>query len=1002
MAGNNRIADLHAALTWDLDDFERGTRQIDNGFGRLIDRARQVADDFASVGKQMTKALTLPIAGMGAAFTARAVMFSNDAKEIKVAAGIASDSLESFQRRAHAANVEVGMSMEKFADISKDTLDKVGDYFATGGGELKEFFEDVAPRVGVTAEMFRGLSGPDALQLYYNTLDRANVSQQEMTFFLEAIADEGSALIPLLAEDGRLFEELGKQANVFDEEDIERWIRLHVALRDLGKAFDKFWQAIAATGIIDWLASAIEKLTGFVEGFARANPMLFKFGVIALGIAAALGPVLMVLTTLAVAILPLFLVGLGPVFLALSALINPLGTLLVVGGKFAGVFASQLLPLLGRLALGFVGLTGPIGAVVGLILLFADRIIDGLKNVWQIAQETLGPSLARLFDAVSDSVARARAAFNEFSQSPIGQFLGFIIGLLGDLVEALVTIAGSAVIGAFNILITLITAVVDATSGMVEIVANLLSGDWAGAWEAAGNTVARVVADLFPIFQNLWSWIEGTLVRLGLMEARAAQANAAVRGEENGPHVSKTLSGKTIYTNELLELGDYQSTEPWRRTPDISVPKVSRGSGRGATGPSAKELEERRALLELDHQIAVARERGDEDRLRSLERERELKRMVEQYERAGLSTVLAKAAAERDMLDLDQARAETRAREFADSQRSFDIQLARIREDYAHLQALEDEEFLQNRIAELKDRTATLAEAENQAAQDLKALEEARADAVERRLAAQQAAHQIELAELRGDRALADSMRENERVLARAKELADSERMNATDALEQAQREAADRSRAYLQGSYRDAFRGGLYAAMNGNFWDWFRDRMRESSFNALAKVLDKLADSLANMVFDSKGGGLLGALGQVLGLVAPAVSSGGGSARAGIHSHSPGTTNSLPGFASGGSFRVRGFAGIDQNILSLNGTPVARVSQSEILDVRKGEPAGGGSTQVGVDVRLLGFTDMFDMEVDQRIDRKAPGIAAQGAADGVKAAIDLNPRTHGAAFATG
>ena len=81
---------------------------------------------------------------------------------------------------------------------------------------------------------------------------------------------------------------------------------------------------------------------------------------------------------------------------------------------------------------------------------------------------------------------------------------------------------------------------------------------------------------------------------------------------------------------------------------------------------------------------------------------------------------------------------------------------------------------------------------------------------------------------------------------------------------------AADRSRAYLQGSYRDAFRGGLYAAMNGNFWDWFQDRMRDSSFNALAKVLDRLADRFADMLFDSRqgsGGGFLAAIGGLLGL---------------------------------------------------------------------------------------------------------------------------------------
>lgn len=984
----NLIADLRASLTWDLDDFEKGTRQIDDGFGKMIDRARDMATEFASVGKRMTQAITVPVAAMGAAFTARAVMFANDAKEIKVAAGIAGDGVEAFQRRAHAAQMEVGMSMEKLADISKDTMDKIGDYFATGGGELKEFFEDVAPRVGVTAEMFRGLSGPDALQLFYNTLDRANVSQQEMTFFLEAIADEGSALIPLLAENGKKFEELGKKANVFSQEDIERYVRLKNALTNLGIAFDRLMQAIAATGIIDWMAAAIEKVAGFVEGFAKANPVLFKMGVIALGVAAALGPLLSVLTTLAIAILPVFLAGLSPVFLALSALINPLGTLLVVGSKFVGVFGAQILPLLGRLALGFLGIAGPVGAAVGVLLLFADRVIDGLKNVWQVAKDTLGPSFTALFDALGDATTRVTAAFGEFSQSPIGKFLSTIIGLVGDLVEVLVTLAGSAVVGAINILLTLITALVEYISGAVEVTAKLLSGDWAGAWDAAGETVSRTIGALFPLFQNLWSWIEGTLVKLGLMEKRVASATS--RGKSGQ---SVTLSGKTITDEQLLALGEVpEPRAPWRRSPDVSVPKVKRGGG-GRTGPTAQELADRRAALELEHEIAVARERGDSDALRALERKRDLQRAIEQYERAGLATTAAKTAAEKDMLELDEARAEARAREYADAQRSFDMQLARIREDYGQLQTLEDEEFLKRRIAELEDLTASRAEAEEEARKNLLALEEARTEAVERRLSAQRAAHAIELAELRGDFGLADTMRESERIAARTRELrtADGGNMNEADAYAQALEEASERSRAAMQGNFRDAFRGGLRAAMDGNFWDWFKQRLNDSAFDALARVFDRLADGLADMLSSkSGGGGIFGAIGQALGLIGPiAGAAGGAGGHGGGHSVS-GMSNAmrapgLPKLDSGGDFRVRGFAGIDQNMLSLNGSPVAMVSQGENIAVSRGERAASGQSGV-LTVRLKkdGGMEAYMSGIAGRVVADAsPSIAAAGAASG-------------------
>jgi len=61
---------------------------------------------------------------------------------------------------------------------------------------MADFFETVAPLVGVTADNFKDLSGPQALQLYVDSLEKANLSQSQMTFFMEAIASDATALLP--------------------------------------------------------------------------------------------------------------------------------------------------------------------------------------------------------------------------------------------------------------------------------------------------------------------------------------------------------------------------------------------------------------------------------------------------------------------------------------------------------------------------------------------------------------------------------------------------------------------------------------------------------------------------------------------------------------------------------------------------------------------------------------------------------------------------------------
>jgi hypothetical protein len=122
--------------------------------------------------------------------------------------------------------MSVGIESEKLSDIYTDVNDRVGEFIQTGGGEMKDFFEKIAPKVNVTAQAFKGLSGPDALQLYYTSLEKAGLNQQEMTFYMESMADEASGLIPLLRKNGEQMKSLSDDAKrlglVMSEEMIKK------------------------------------------------------------------------------------------------------------------------------------------------------------------------------------------------------------------------------------------------------------------------------------------------------------------------------------------------------------------------------------------------------------------------------------------------------------------------------------------------------------------------------------------------------------------------------------------------------------------------------------------------------------------------------------------------------------------------------------------------------------------------------------------------------------
>jgi hypothetical protein len=210
-------------------------------------------------------------------------------KEISRLSQLSGMSAEQFQALAFGAE-RVGISTEKLSDIFKDTQDKVGDFVQTGGGALADFFDNIAPKVGVTIEQFRKLSGADALQLYVSSLEKANLSQSDLVFYLEAIASDSTLLLPLLKNNGQAFNALAEQARelgiVLEEDAIKQSAEfannlqtLQALSSSLGKSFaNNFIPAlneVASTFIAinkvskeeGGLLTTLLKLTEFAELF---------------------------------------------------------------------------------------------------------------------------------------------------------------------------------------------------------------------------------------------------------------------------------------------------------------------------------------------------------------------------------------------------------------------------------------------------------------------------------------------------------------------------------------------------------------------------------------------------------------------------------------------------------------------------------------------------------------------------------------------------------------
>lgn len=274
MASSQMVGRLRVGLSVDQAEFRRGMAQARTGWRRFsgemnrrlgalgdLPGVGRVQDALGSLGKNVGAALAAGAAAATVALTGISVAAINAAGEIQNMSRLANATPEEFQGWAAGAR-SVGIEQDKLADILKDVNDRVGDFISTGGGPMKDFFEVVAPKVGVTAEQFRKLSGPQALQLYVDTLQKANLNQQDMTFYMEAMASDSTLLLPLLRDNGKAMGELARRAEdlgaVMDNRTVKSLAAMKATLADvgtvmrgvrnqLGAAFAPVIEAVAAT-----------------------------------------------------------------------------------------------------------------------------------------------------------------------------------------------------------------------------------------------------------------------------------------------------------------------------------------------------------------------------------------------------------------------------------------------------------------------------------------------------------------------------------------------------------------------------------------------------------------------------------------------------------------------------------------------------------------------------------------------------------------------------------
>lgn len=564
------IARLAVNLTMDTAAFEAGADAAEKRLARTASNIDKLGQKMRSVGEKLTLSFTAPFAAL--------VALADDARGLKNAAQLAGETFEGFQRGAAAAKT-IGVDYEKFGDILKDTREKLGDFAANGGGELADFFTNVAPKVGVTIDMFKDLSGSQALQLYYDSLVKANIPQQQMVFYMESIADEGSALIPILRDNGKALKELGGNAAIISEADAKSLEDYTAAQTALSNAFTKLKVAIANTGIVDLVTQMVDKFAGLIDWFAALPPQVQQVGVALGAFALALGPLLVALGTIISAGSTVF-AALGSIGASMASTGTATGALTVAWAALRAALGAMLAPL-GALAV-------PIAALTAAFVLFREQTVAALSKVFRAAVDTLGPKLTVLFDNAVAVAGLLFEALEALSKSAVVQFLG-------DLIGQLIELGGSVVIQAISDAIDFVNALFDVVIKTTAAVKAAINGDWKSAWTLMGtsveDSVRTIIKSIGRLFPPLGLLIE-MLERAGLIK-KSAPADAQYSLPDKPP----------VFT---------EAPEPPKPNVNPAIPTKSTKKSRTPKGPKmASEADQERELdrlatEELNAKLALA------------------------------------------------------------------------------------------------------------------------------------------------------------------------------------------------------------------------------------------------------------------------------------------------------------------------------------------------------------------------------------------------------------
>lgn len=533
------VRNLLVRVGADLTDLQKKLKQAQKMFKNL-------GKDLNKIGESMTKKITVPIVAAATAFGVMGLKAAKAADDLADLSMVTNIGVEDLQAYAYAGNI-LGTDLETITSAQTKLTRAIAE--AHGGNkDAIQSFQELGVQIYDAEGKLRS-----ADDVFWDVLDALGKIEDPVlrdALAMQLMGKSAQDLNPLIkagSEEIKKYMDRARELGiVMSEEQVTALADLNDAWSTLKFQFGAVGNVIAATlapalqGLIESITAKMpevtQKLKDLVEGFLALDPETQKFILSAIGLLTAMGPIVLVLGKVAMAISGV--IGwVGGIISAWGALGAGTGTL---GGIITAVFGS-------------IGgaIVAAIAIIAALILIFKhlwntnEEFRNAVIAIWESIKAAVYPILQGLWDFIvlvftevstfiQDNMGTIQEIFTttwEIIKEIFKLALQTLIDTVKPVIELLKSLwaAWGDDIKAFfkltwDVIKNIVETALGVIAGVLKIGLGLLQGDWNKVWEGVKQTFGAIWDGIVGIVENSWKAITGVVGKIVDSVKNAIQA----------------------------------------------------------------------------------------------------------------------------------------------------------------------------------------------------------------------------------------------------------------------------------------------------------------------------------------------------------------------------------------------------------------------------------------------------------------------------------------------